>query len=46
MEQTLVDLLKLEGKECLMSVAGIHGQSDIKTEIITAIDGTSETETA
>ena len=46
MDQTLVDLLKLKGKESVMSVAGIHGQSDIKTEIITARIGPSETETA
>ena len=46
MDQTLVDLLKSKGKESVMSVAGIHGQSDIKTEFITARIGPSEKETA
>ena len=31
LDQTLVSLLKLKGKESVMSVAGFHGLSDIKT---------------
>ena len=42
MDQILVDLLKLKGKESVRSVVGIHGQSDIKTEVITARIGPSE----
>ena len=46
MDKTLVNLLKLKGKESVMSVAGIHGLSDMKTEIVTARIGPSETDTA
>ena len=46
MDQTLVDLLRLKGKESVMSVAGIHGLSDLKTQIVTAKVGSSETDTA
>ena len=46
MDKTLVNLLKLNGKETLMSVAGIHGLSDMKTEIGTARIGPSEADTA
>ena len=46
MDQTLVDLLRLKGKESVMSVAGIHGLSDLKTQIVTAKVGSSEAETA
>ena len=46
MDQTLVDLLKLKGKESVMSVAGIHGLSDMKTQIVTTKVGPSEAETA
>ena len=46
MDKTLVDLLKLKGKESVMSVAGIHGLSEMKTEIVTARIGPSETDTA
>ena len=46
MDQTLVDLLRLKGKESVMSVAGIHGLSDMKTQIVTAKVGSTETETA
>ena len=46
MDKTLVYLLKLKGKESVMSVAGIHGPSDMKTEIVTARIGPSETDTA
>ena len=45
MDQSLVSLLRLEGKESVMSVAGIDGLSDMKTEIVTANVGPSETET-
>ena len=46
MDKTLVDLLKLKGKESVVSVAGIHGLSEMKTEIVTARIGPSETDTA
>ena len=46
MDKTLVNLLKLKGKESVMSVAGIHGLSDMKTEIVTARIGPSESDTA
>ena len=46
MDKTLVDLLKLKGKESVMSVAGIHGLSEMKTEIVTARIGPSEADTA
>ena len=45
MDQSLVSLLRLKGKESVMSVAGIHGLSDMKTEVVTANVGPSETET-
>ena len=45
LDKTLVSLLKLKGKESVMSVAGIHGLSDIKTEILVAKIGPSETNT-
>ena len=45
MDQNLLSLLRLKGKESVMSVEGIHGLSDMKTEIITANVGPSETET-
>ena len=45
MDQSLVSLLRLKGKESVMSVAGIHGLSDMKTEVVTAKVGPSETET-
>ena len=46
MDQTLVDLLRLKGKESVMSVAGIHGLSDLRTQIVTAKVESSEAETA
>ena len=46
MDQTLVDLLKLKGKESVMSVAGIQWLSDMKFEIVTARIGPNETDTA
>ena len=46
MNQILVDLLKLKGKESVMSVAGIQGLSDMKTEIVTTRIGPSVTDTA
>ena len=46
MNQSLVDLLRLKGKESVMSVAGIHGLSDMKTQIVTTKVGSSEAETA
>ena len=45
-EKTLVNLLKLKGKESVMAVVGIHGLSDMKTEIVTARDGQNEADTA
>ena len=45
MDQSLVSLLWLKGKESVMSVAGINGLSDKKTEVVTAIVGPSESET-
>ena len=45
-DQTLVDLLKLKSKESGMSVAGIHGLSDMRTESGTARISASETDTA
>ena len=45
MDQSLVSLLRLKGKESVMSVAGIHGLSDMKTEVVTANVGPSETKT-
>ena len=45
MDQSLVSLLPLKGKETVMSVAGIHGWSDLKTEVVTANVGPSEKET-
>ena len=44
MDQSLVSILKLRGKESVMSIAGIHGSSDIKTEVVTARVGPSEAE--
>ena len=44
-DQSLVSLLRLRGKELVMLVAGILGLSDIKTEVVTANRGPSETET-
>ena len=44
-DESLVSLLRLKGKESVMSVAGIHGLSDMKTEVVTANVGPSETET-
>ena len=46
MDKTLVNLLKLKGKEAVMSIAGVHGLSDLKTEIVTARIGPSKTDTA
>ena len=46
MDQTLVDPLKLKGKESVMSVHGIRGLSDMITEIVTIRIGPSETEIA
>ena len=46
MDQSLVDLLRLKDKESVMSVACIHGLSDLKTQIVTAKVGSSEAETA
>ena len=46
MDQTLVDLLELKGKESVMSVHGIRGLSDTITEIVTIRIGPSETEIA
>ena len=45
-EKTLVILLKLKDKESVMAVAGIHGQSDMKTETVTTRIGPTETDTA
>ena len=45
MDESLVSLLRLKGKESVLSVAVIHGLSDMKTEIVTANVGPSETET-
>ena len=45
MDQCLVPLLRLKGKESVLSVAGIHSLSDMKTEVVTANVGPSETET-
>ena len=45
MDQRLVSLLRLKGKESVMSVAGIYCLSDMKTEVVTANLGPSETET-
>ena len=45
LDQTLVSLLKLKGKESVMSVAGIHGLSAFKTENVVAKIGPSETNT-
>ena len=45
MDQTLVDLLMLKGKESVISVAGIHGLSDLKTQIVTTKVGSSESGT-
>ena len=42
MAQSLVSVLKLRGNESVMSVAGIHGSSDMKTEVVTARVSTSE----
>ena len=46
MDQTLVDLLRLKGKESVLSVAGIHSLSDMKTQIVKTKVGPSEAETA
>ena len=46
MDKTLVNLLKLNGEESVMSVAESHGLSDMKTEIVTARIGPSKTDTA
>ena len=45
MDQSLVSLLRLKGKESAMSLAGIHGLSDLKTEVLTANVPPSEQET-
>ena len=45
MDQNLVPLLRLRGKDSVVSVAGIHGLSDMKTEVVTRNVGASETET-
>ena len=45
MDQSLVSMLWLKGKDSVMSLAGIHGLSDMKTEVVTANVGPSETET-
>ena len=44
MDQCSVSLLPLKGKESVMSVAGIHVLSDMKTEVVTANVGPKETE--
>ena len=46
MDKTLVNLLMLKGKEPVISVVGIHGLSDMKTETVTARIVPSETDTA
>ena len=46
MDKTLVNLLNLNGKESVISVARIHGLSEMKTEIVTARIDPSETDTA
>ena len=43
-DQSLVNLLKLKGKDSVMSVAGIHGLNDMKTQIVSAKIGPSEVE--
>ena len=45
-DQTSVDLLRLNGKGSVTSVAGIHGLSDLKTQIVKAKFGLGEAETA
>ena len=45
-DKTLVKFLKLKGKESVMSAAGTHGLFDLKTDIVTARIGPSETDTA
>ena len=45
MDESLVSLHRLKGKESVMSVAEIHGLSDMQTEVVTEIVGPSETET-
>ena len=45
MDQSLVDLLRLKGKESIMFVAGIHGLLDLKTQSGTAKLGSSDAET-
>ena len=45
MDQSLISLLRLKSKESVMSAAGIHGLSDMKTEVDTAKGGPSGTET-
>ena len=44
--QNVVNLLKLTGNEYVMSVAGFHGVSDMRTENVTARIGPSQTDTA
>ena len=44
-DQSLVSLLRVKGKQSVVSVAGIHGLSDMKTEVVTANVGPSETKT-
>ena len=46
MDKTLVNLLKLTGNDSVMSVAGLHGVSDMKTGNVTARIGPSQTDTA
>ena len=43
--QILVSLLRLKRKKLVMSVAGKHGLSDMKTEVLTANVGPSERKT-
>ena len=45
MDQSLVSLLRLKGKQSVRSVAEIQDLSDMKTEVVTANAGPSETET-
>ena len=45
MDESLNSLLRLKDKESVMSVAGIHGLSDMKTEVVTTNVDPSETET-
>ena len=44
-DQNFVDLLRLKGKESVVSDVGIHGSSDLKTQIVVAGVSLNEAET-